>query len=203
MTLRSHLIACHECDLLQLKIVLPMGGTARCRRCGASLYRHKPGSVQRGLAYALAGLALFIIANLFPIVGLAVQGERHDTTLYGAVQALWLQNMEAVAALVSATTMLMPALDLGIMIYVLLALHLGRTPPVLYSLLHALQSVRPWSMVEVFMLGLLVSLVKLMHFATVIPGIALWAFGGFILLLIAAAEALNPRDVWAQLGGVQ
>lgn len=194
----SHLIACGECDLLQRKVVLPMGSTACCRRCGARLYRHQPDSVQRGLAYALASLVLFILANLFPIVVLAIQGERYDTTLYGAVQALWHQNMEAVAVLVSVTTMLMPALDLGIMIYVLLALYLGRMPLGFSSLLRAVQSVRPWSMVEVFMLGLLVSPVKLMHFATVIPGIALWALGGCVLLLIAAAGAFNPRDLWEQ-----
>src|SRR5262249_43166848 len=112
MTQRSRLIACHECDLLQRRIVLPSGSTAHCGRCGAALYRHTPDSIQPGLACALAALMLFIIANCFPIVGLAVQGEEHNTTLYGAVQALWQQNMEAVAALVAVTTFLIPTVDL-------------------------------------------------------------------------------------------
>src|SRR5690242_2102141 len=98
MRQRPDLIACHECDLLQRRIVLPPRSTAYCGRCGAVLYRHAPDSIQAGLACALAAFPLFIIANLFPIVGLSVQGDEHDTTLYGAVQALWQQNMELVAA---------------------------------------------------------------------------------------------------------
>ena len=202
MTQNSHLIACHECDLLQRRLLLPPRSTVCCKRCGAVLYRCMPDSIQPGLACAVAAVMLLMLANLFPIVGLAVQGERHDTTLYGAVEALWDQNMEAVAALVAVTTLLMPALDLCILIYVMLTLHpwgkLYRPSP----LVRTLQSIRPWSMVEVFMLGLLVSLVKLMHFASVIPGVALWAFGGFIFVRIVAAEAFNPRDVWERVGGV-
>ena len=199
----TQLIACHECDLLQRRIVLPPKGTVYCRRCGAVLYRHRPDSIQPGLACAVAAVILFILANLFPIVGLAVQGEQHDTTLYGAVEALWDQNMEPVAALVAVTTLLIPALDLGILIYVILALHPWGSPHRPSPLVRTLQSIRPWSMVEVFMLGLLVSLVKLMHFATVIPGIALWAFGGFIFVRIVATEAFNPRDVWERVGIVR
>jgi paraquat-inducible protein A len=203
MTQGSQLIACHECDLLQRRIVLPPNTTVCCRRCGAVLYGQTPDSIQPGLACAIAAVMLFILANLFPIVGLSVQGERHDTTLYSAVQALWDQNMEAVAVLVAVTTILMPALDLGILIYIMLALHPWGTPHRPSPMVRTLQSIRPWAMVEVFMLGLLVSLVKLMHFATVIPGIALWAFGGFILVRIFATEAFNPRYVWERVGGVR
>ena len=199
----TQLIACHECDLLQRRIVLPPQSSGCCRRCGAVLYRHRPDSIQPGLACAMAAVILLILANLFPIVGLAVQGEQHDTTLYGAVEALWDQNMEPVAVLVAVTTLLLPALDLSILIYVMLTLHPWGRPHRPSPVVRTLQSIRPWSMVEVFMLGLLVSLVKLMHFATVIPGIALWAFGGFIFVRIVATEAFNPRDVWERVGIVR
>ncbi len=192
-------IACHECDLLQREIALPAGGSALCRRCGGLLYRHTPGSLERTLAFTLGALVLFLVANAFPIVGLEVQGNLNSSSLFDAVQTLWDQNMTALAALVAVTTMLTPALELALMTYILLPLQFGRVPTRLPALLRILQAARPWSMVEVFMLGVLVSLVKLAHIASVVPGIALWSFGGLMLLLTAAAATFNPHDVWEQV----
>ena len=193
------IIACQECDLLQREAILPRGGAARCRRCRAVLYRNTPGSLDRTLALTVGAIMLFVLANAFPIVELEVQGDRHATTLYGAVRALWDQEMEAIAALVFFTTILMPAMELAIVAYILLPLRLGRVPHKTAPLLRLLQSVRPWGMIEVFMLGVLVSLVRLSHLASVMPGIALWSFGGLILLLAAAASSFNARDVWARV----
>jgi paraquat-inducible protein A len=196
----TSLIACHECDLLQRGIALPAGGTACCRRCGGLLYRHAPGGLERTLACTLGALALFLVANAFPIVGLEVQGTLNASSLYGAVRTLWDQDKEMLAALVVVTTMLVPALELAVMTYLLLPLHLGRVPAGAPALLRLLQAAQPWSMVEVFMLGVLVSLVKLAHIAAVVPGLALWLFGGFILLLTASAATFNAHDVWERVG---
>jgi paraquat-inducible protein A len=72
-------------------------------------------------------------------------------------------------------------------------------PPGLAPLMRFLQSIKPWGMVEVFMLGILVALVKLTDNFRIIPGVALWSFGGVTLLLTAVAATFNPRDVWAHL----
>ena len=66
----ASLTACHECDLLQRETPLAPGGTARCPRCGAVLYRNQPDGLDRTLAYTLGAAALFVVANSFPIVGL-------------------------------------------------------------------------------------------------------------------------------------
>ena len=190
------LIACHECDLLQRETPLPPGGIACCPRCHAVLYRHTPDMVNRGLAYTLGAVLLFIIANAFPIVGLEVQGTLNQTSLYGAVEAIWDNDMVGVAILVFVTTILIPALELSLMTYVLLPLKLGWLPPGLAAILRTLQAVRPWSMTQVFILGVLVSLVKLAHLAHVVPGIALWSFGGLILLLTAAVSTFNTHELW-------
>ena len=89
------IIACHECDLLQREGPLPQGGKALCVRCGALLYRSHPRSVERTLAFALAAIVLFAVANSFPIVSLELQGQRVDATLYGAVNALYGQGTGA------------------------------------------------------------------------------------------------------------
>ena len=108
-----HLHACHDCDLLQREIPLPPGGKARCPRCGAVLYRRNVDGLDRTLAYSMGAAVLFIIANAFPIVGLAAAGHHSSTTLFGTVQKLWDGNMGSVAGLVFTTTILMPALQIG------------------------------------------------------------------------------------------
>jgi len=194
------LIACHECDLLQREVALPRGGIARCRRCGAELYRSHPDSLDRTLAITLAALMLFAVANAYPIVGLEVQGNRTAASLFAAVRALWNEGSETVAGLVFVTTILVPTLHLATMLLILAPLRLGRPLPATGMLLRAVQALQPWGMVEVFILGVLVSLVKLAHLATVIPGIALWCFAGLMLLFAAAAAAFDPREVWMRLG---
>lgn len=190
------LTACHECDLLQREPILTPGGVACCRRCNSVLFRHTPDSVDRGLAYTLGATILFIIANMFPIVGLEVQGIANATSLYGAVETIWKNDMEGVASLVFVTTILIPAMEMSLMLYVLLPLKLGQMPQGLAPILRVLQSVRPWSMTQVFILGVLVALVKLAHLAHVVPGIALWSFGGLILLLTAAVASFNTHELW-------
>lgn len=190
------LTACHECDLLQREPILSPGGVACCRRCNAVLFRHIPDSVDRGLAFTLGAAILFIIANMFPIVGLEVQGIANATSLYGAVVTIWKNDMEGVASLVFVTTILIPAMEMSLMLYVLLPLKLGQVPQGLAPILRVLQSVRPWSMTQVFILGVLVALVKLQHLAHVVPGIALWSFGGLILLLTAAVASFNTHELW-------
>ena len=193
----SHaLTACHECDLLQRKPILPSGGIACCRRCKAVLFRRTPNSLDRALAYTLGAAILFIIANMFPIVGLEVQGNANATSLYGAVESIWKNDMEGVASLVFATTILIPAVEISLMLYVLVPLKFGRLPGEMSAILRILQSVRPWSMTQVFILGVLVALVKLAHLAHVVPGVALWAFGGLILALTAAVATFNTHELW-------
>jgi len=193
------LIACHECDLLQHETHLPPGGVARCGRCGAKLYRSHPDSLDRTLAITVAAAVLFAIANSFPILTLQLQGQGVAATLYGAVTALYDQDMTIVAALVFVTTILVPAIELAMMMYMLLPLRLGHTPPGLAAVFRMLQSLKPWGMVEVFMLGILVSLVKLSHLAAVEVGIALWSFACLMALMAAGAATFDPRDIWARV----
>jgi paraquat-inducible protein A len=195
----ARLIACHECDLLQRETALASGGTARCRRCGATLYRRPPASVDRSLALTLAAMVLFVVANTFPIVGLSVNGTLVETTLFGAVHVLYDDGVWPLAGLVFATTLLMPLLDMAAVAYVLLPLRTGHIPRRPDIVLRVLRHVTPWGMIEVLILGMLVALVKLAAIATVVPGIAMWAFGGVMLLLAAAASTFDPHDIWARI----
>jgi paraquat-inducible protein A len=193
------LIACHDCDLLQREIPLNPGCTATCLRCGAVLYRNATESIDRTLAYTLSAAAVFVVANVFPLFAIEVQGSISAINLLGAVTSLWSQDMQTVSLVVCVTTILVPALELLTMTYLLLPLKFRRVPPGYTFLLRLMRMVEPWGMIEVFMLGVLVSLVKLTSSFKVIPGVALWSFGVLTLLLAAAAASFSTRDIWARL----
>ena len=197
------LVACHECDLLQREVPVPRGGVVRCVRCNAVLYRSHPDSFERTLALTAGGIVLFAIANSFPLIGLKIQGQLIETTLFQTVQTLWNEDMKSVGMLVFATTMLMPGLQLAALTYLLLPLRVGRAPAHFAIVYRVMQSVRPWGMVEVFMLGVLVSLVKLAHLAGIVPGAALGAFAVLMFVMAAIAAVIDPRDLWARLAAVE
>lgn len=195
-------IACHECDLLQTEPRLAPGETARCVRCGAFLARNPPDSVDRTLALSCAAAILYLIANVYPLVGLEMQGRRVEVSLAGALRVLWRDGMEAVAALVGVTTLLFPVLELAMILVVLVPLRLGRISPRLVPFFRLVRAMQPWGMTEVFLLGMLVSLVKLSHLAEVILGTAFWAMAALIVVLTLAGRAFDSRLLWrAPLAG--
>ena len=192
------LTACHECDLLVRETDRPDAShySALCPRCGALLYRYSRHSLEHTLALACACLVLLVVANTFPVVGLNIQGQRIDTTVIGAALQLWREDMLAVAILVLVTTTLTPLLEMAAVIWLVLPLMLGRRPPAFARVFRVLQAAHPWAMVEVFLLGILVALVKLSHLAEVLPGPAMLCFGALMLLLTAVSALIEPRDLW-------
>ncbi|WP_233804969.1 paraquat-inducible protein A [Paraburkholderia sp. HP33-1] len=197
------LIACHECDLLQREVTVPERGALRCRRCNAELYRELPDSLDRALAFSLAAVVLFAVSNLYPIVGLSVSGNVVETTLLGAVSVLYLDGKWPIAALVFATTVLMPILQTVCMLWLLIPLKFNHVPwggPALFRLCHLCQ---PWGMTEVLILGLLVALVKLSAIAGVVVGPALWSFGTLMFVLAAAGSAFDTRNLWSRVAAVE
>ncbi|UCG20166.1 MAG: paraquat-inducible protein A [Deltaproteobacteria bacterium] len=193
-------IACHECDLLYELPALPEGSVARCSRCGAVLQRHKRDSLDRTLAWTIAGLILFVVANAFPFLALKSGGLVRETTLITGILELYQQDMRSVAVLVFLTVILFPVVQLAGMLYLLLPLKVNRLPwwkpAYVFRFIRTLQ---PWAMMEVFMIGILVSMVKLAKMAKVIPGIAIYSFAVLIIALAAAAASLDPHLVWDRL----
>ncbi|HEX6635902.1 MAG TPA: paraquat-inducible protein A [Usitatibacter sp.] len=190
------LVACPQCDALQMEPALVPGGSADCVRCGAELYRYKPGSIDRTLAFTLAAAILFAFANIYPLMEMDARGLRSATTLFGTVQALSEEGMPSVGLLVFATALALPVVELAAMIYMLLPLRVGVVPPGLRYAFRLVDRVRVWGMAEVLLLGALIAFVKLKDIAAVHPGIALYSLGGFVFLLAAADAWYEPRAVW-------
>ncbi len=192
------LTACPECDLLvrdQSDGAKPPYSSL-CPRCGALLYRRDRHGLEHTLALAWAALVVLIIANAFPVVGMKIQGQRIDTTIIGAALQLWRDDMPEVSLLVLATTTVMPLLEILGVIWLMQPLLLGRRPPGFAPVFRAMQAAHPWAMVEVFILGILVALVKPSHLADVLPGPAMLGFGVLMLLLTTMTSLMEPRDIW-------
>ncbi len=209
MQVVPHVTVCEGCDAVFRAPKLRSREIAHCPRCGTELTRHAGQQRDRLLPLTLASLILFAIANLFPIVEIELQGRSSQTTLAGAVVVLAGEGMSPVALLVLATTLLFPLAQLCILLYLQVAPTVWQAdrkadgdaatpperPPGFAVLVKALQSLRPWGMVEVFLLGVLVAIVKLFGMATVVLGPALWAFVGLTVLLTTLLS-FDPRSFW-------
>jgi paraquat-inducible protein A len=194
------LTLCHECDLLNRVRGVPRGGAARCPRCGGVLYRRVPNSLDRTLALAVAAMILFIVANSFPFLAMKMQGNVTHTTLATGVQSLYENKQPLVATLVLYTTIAAPFLQLSTLLYVLGSVKIGVQFPGLVLAFRLLRRFQSWSMMEVFMIGILVSLVKLAGMAKIVPGIALWSFVLLIPAVAGATASLDPQLIWRRIG---
>jgi paraquat-inducible protein A len=199
----DELIVCEQCDLLQQEAVLEPGGTAMCGRCGNVLFRSQPRGLELSLVFSLTAAALFLISNSFPIVTISSQGLTNSTTLLDAADRLVHDGIPSIAALVFATTFLMPALEIAALIYLLLPLKFGRLPPHLSLAFRLIYLVKPWAMVEVFMMGLLVTITKLNAFASVSPDIGLGSFALLMISVTAAAANFDPHEFWARVEAIR
>jgi paraquat-inducible protein A len=195
----SKLVACRDCDLLCRMPEVPEGSLAYCARCGSVLRRRLRNSIERTLALSLAAALLFVVANAFPFLSFEMQGRITRTTLASGVVDLWQQGVPQVAVLVGITAIAAPFVQLALLLYVLLPLQLGRVPWQMPRLFRWLHRVHPWSMMEVFLVGILVAITKLVDLAEVIPGLALWAFAALIVVLAGAQASLDSEAVWQRV----
>ena len=193
--------ACHECDLLFHYEPIEVGTTACCPQCGYILYRNKTRSLNRTLAWTIAGLILFIPANLYPIIQLKVLGLEHDATLFTGVANLAREGHLAIALLTFAASIAAPFLKLIILTVTLLGIRkpAERQRRGLPGLFRCYQKLNTWGMLEVYMLSLLIAFTKLGDLADVIAGIGLYSFAGLMLVSVFCSATLDEHEVWDRM----
>ena len=189
-------MACHECDLLVRTLSSSTGSDAYCPRCNALLFRVRKNALEKAVALACAALILLVLANCFPVVGLNIKGQHTATTVIGAATQLWLDGEPLVGIVVATTVVLVPAIELLAVLYLVVSLRQGRRPPAFVPVLRTVQISHTWAMVEIFILGVLVALVKLAHYADVLPGMAMGCFGLLALILTWLATILDSHLFW-------
>jgi paraquat-inducible protein A len=195
----TSILECHECGLRHEIGHLAPGSSALCRRCGSTLRRIPVDSLDRSLALVVGGLILIVIANTMPFMSLKIQGRLQEADLITGAIALLRQGMWPLAAVVAATTVMAPLLKLGATFYVLAGLRLPHPPPRLPLIFRWLEILRPWAMIEVYLLGVFVAYVKLIDLATIEIGVAFYALAALMLVMVAIDIVLGPEVVWAAM----
>ncbi|MHB1024117.1 MAG: paraquat-inducible protein A [Desulfobacteria bacterium] len=195
----TDVVACPDCDLLQRIPALSAGGTACCPRCGRKLATCKPGSLERTMALAVAAAFAFLVTNMEPLMGLSLSGREASTTIAGGVRQMWVQGERITALFIALFAVVAPAMQIGFLLAILLSVRRPPAPRWVGTLLRWVEIAGSWSMVEVMMLGILVSLVKIAAIARVVPGVGIFAAGGLILLLAAMSSSFDPREAWSRV----
>lgn len=194
----ASLVICEHCDAVYRKRPLARGEKARCTRCDAVLYRHQWLNVRRVLALSLAGLILWLMANIWPIFSVSAGGVHGSSTLWGAVMAAWNEQARMVAVLVAGTLFFAPLLQLLLLVWACGFAMARRRPPGLIQVVRMLAWLHPWSMIEVWMLGILVAVVKLHSVFDIQVEFGLWAFAALMLLTTVVAS-WDTRSLWERL----
>ena len=193
------IVACHECDLLHRLHPLNDGERAKCSRCGALLWAKKRDSFEHTIIFAVTSLLLFILANVFPFMTFELHGRVQTSYLSSGVIEFFGRGMWELGILVLVASILFPALKILSMLYVLVPLEWNRRPWKAAPVFRMVEQCHTWAMMDVYLLGVIVAVVKLADLATLVPGVAIYAFGALILTLAAADSALDSQAVWEKM----
>ena len=189
------LVVCGHCGLAHRWQPLPETSQARCTRCDAVLARAHRLSIQGILALTLAAAAAFVIALSSPLMSLSLRGGAETATLPQAISIAWQDNQQLIAILAGITALLAPAAFIGLRLYVLIPLAAGnKAPGFAWCRARTHQAAR-WNMVEVFTVGVLLSLVRLAGLADTTPEAGLFALGA-MTALFAAIESAGLKHLW-------
>ena len=194
---KSDLVACGDCHLVHV-VPEPAVVGPRCARCGSSLQRRKKNSLSRAWAFLIAAIVLYVPANIYPIMTVYQFGRGEPDTILSGAAKLLESGMWPLALLVFVASVLIPILKILIIAYLLVSVQrrwvrnrVGRMR--LYTLV---EFVGRWSMVDVFMVSILIALVRLGNFAVIDPGVGAMAFGAVVVLTMLSSLSFDPRLIW-------
>jgi paraquat-inducible protein A len=191
-------IACRVCGQAHLEVTIPPGMVAKCCRCGSVIERRSVESLHRTAALSLSALILFVPANVFPILHMEMYGATTDNTVWQGVQSLYREGEGIIALIVLLASIVIPLLKLIGLFFLVTTVHVKwkRLRRVRTRLYQFIEAIGRWAMLDVFVLALLVSVVKLRQLATVIAGPGALAFAGVVVFTLLASASFDPQLIW-------
>ncbi len=194
------LFACPQCDTLHLDPDVPVDFSATCRRCGHVLYTPRANAFVRIFALALTSTILMVAAVFFPFIELEAAGLTNRTSVIDAVLAFSSGLMLPLSFAVALLIVLIPTARLLAILYTLWPLARQR-PPFAHArnAFRLAETLRPWSMAEIFIVGVSVALVKVAGLASVSFGPAFWAFAGLVIVTVLQDNFMCRQTVWKAL----
>lgn len=194
-----HHAICHFCDTVYDAPPIAEGSRANCVCCGATLYQNRPASLARVTAFSLTALLLMILVHSAPFITMDAGSIRTTLTLPRAAHALMQEGTPLVGWGVVVFTIITPLILAGGLVYVCVPLLFGRISPGSMIVARWISLTEPWNMIEVFLLGVLVSLLKLGKIAELHFGVGFWAFGLLMFCMAAAVAAIDKKELWDRL----
>ena len=190
------LSVCHGCG--GLSELIPGIHEMRCRRCGSALHLRKPNSIARTWAFLIAAYIMYVPANVLPIMKTGSMFGAQSDTIMSGVAYLWHSGSWHLALVVFIASVLVPLAKMFCLTVLAISVQRGWTERALErtKLYRVLEFVGPWSMLDVYVVTILVALVQLKSLATIQPGPAAAAFGAVVVLTMFAAMAFDPRLLW-------
>ncbi|MEH8016280.1 PqiA/YebS family transporter subunit [Rheinheimera muenzenbergensis] len=195
--LQTELVLCRHCDLVQQLPELAAGEEAGCSRCGSYLDARHPDPVVRPVLFAGSALFMLLLANLFPFVSMYAAGNSSQMHFFDTSSVLFSQHQQWLALLVWLFIQAVPAACMLAIIYLKLGM-LYQLPARIW-VARVLYMLKPWSMVDIFLMGLIISFVKLVADADISLGPSFWAFCLFCLLHLRAFQVIDRRELWSRI----
>lgn len=184
------LALCHACGRVDLATL------EHCPRCGARLHLRTPASLQRTIALTLAALLLYFPANLLPILKVeSITGAQSNTIVGGVIQ-FWQTKDYPVAIIIFTASVMIPVLKIIALLWLCFAARFGRRPYGMTRLYRVTEFVGRWSMVDIFVVAILVAVVQLGSVISIHPGSAALSFASVVILTMLAAISFDPRLLW-------
>jgi paraquat-inducible protein A len=199
---RRELVGCHTCQLVCRLPAASASDEAHCPRCGSPLHRRKANSIDKTWALLITAALLYIPANAYPVMTFESLGRGAPSTIIGGVKELIAANMWPLALIVFVASILVPVLKLICLAYLLISVRRRsrwrlKDRTLIYRIVEA---VGRWSMVDVFVVSILVALVRLGSIASIVPDVGIVAFASVVVLTMIAALVFDPRLMWDAAG---
>ncbi|WP_085686914.1 MULTISPECIES: paraquat-inducible protein A [unclassified Pseudomonas] len=195
MASTDRLIICEHCDCVYEHVTLARHQKTLCVRCGGVLQRYNGMTIEQRLALSFTAAMLWLFANFYPVMSISMQGLKNSATLWDSVLALSQGPITFMAMVAAISIIIAPAFQLVLLIWVLSFALASRRSPGFKTCMRWLETLRPWSMLEVCLLGAMVAVFKLAGMLDVIPGIGLFALAALSLMLIRIAGR-DIRELW-------
>jgi paraquat-inducible protein A len=197
--IRPRLHECQSCGLLQTVPALAPGISAHCSRCGTTLHRARRHPLEHSMALTLAALVLLAVMCVTTLMSVETAGITLHADLLSGPAELIERGMTALAVVVVFVTVVAPFGKLLGTLYVLAGLHMAHPPRHLRRLFVLVERLTPWSMIEVFVFGVLVAYVKLGDLVTITLGTGVFALFALTFVMVWADSALDREAVWDAL----
>jgi paraquat-inducible protein A len=191
---------CKQCDLVVERTPVEKGELLICPLCMGAMGRHHVHPFETSLSFALAALVPFAVVLTFPFLTLSAGGFHGSSTVAETAGALFERGFPSIGVLVFLMTLALPLLRLLAFIYVLLPLAWSGVPaPNAWFVFRTAETIAPWAMLDVYMIGVLVAVIKLLDLAAVTPEVGLFAFVALMLLTAASSATMDRETIWDRI----